>query len=575
MKAGRAFDQKLKAGLAAVAAVLLAVVALAYANSHQFRVAGEEVSQVQGTLLNLDRLLLTMLDAETGMRGYVISGREDYLEPYNRALSTIEAQLAQLQRQMHALELDAEFTELNSQAQAQLTFRRGLVERLRAASDKAAARANVRLDEGKAGMDQIRRIVTQVHASQEQALARRNELSRAADKRFFFAIIALGVVVFAMMIGGLFLVRHHLRQLRRLELERDNFFNLSNDMYCIAGMDGVFRQVNPAATRILGYSSEELTDKPFLEFVHPDDREATVAESKKLATGERTVYFENRYRTKAGAYRWMLWSAEPSPDGKLIYAVARDITDHKASEERMAQLVEETRRRAGELEAVNQELEAFSYSVSHDLRAPLRHIAGFADMLQKHTDGKLDDKARRFIKTIMDSAKRMGMLIDDLLIFSRMGRAEMRREKVDLNAMIDGILTDLKPDIGNRNIVWKREPLPEVTADKAMLRQVLVNLIANAVKYSGPRDPAEIAIAAREENGEQIFEVRDNGVGFDMAYAHKLFGVFQRLHEGSQFEGTGIGLANVRRIITRHGGRVWAEAELDKGATFHFSLPKA
>ena len=241
----------------------------------------------------------------------------------------------------------------------------------------------------------------------------------------------------------------------------------------------------------------------------------------------------------------------------------------------MTALAEETRLRAAELEGLNKELEAFSYSVSHDLRAPLRHIAGFSDMLQRHADGSLDEKGKRYLNTIVESAKRMGLLIDDLLTFSRMGRSEMHREKVDLNKMVEETIAELAPDVGNRRVNWKKHKLPQVVGDRAMLKQVVVNLFSNALKYSGTREVAEIEINFREEHDEFVFCVKDNGVGFDMAYAHKLFGVFQRLHEASQFEGTGIGLANVRRIVARHGGRTWAEAELDKGATFYFSLPKA
>jgi signal transduction histidine kinase/CHASE3 domain sensor protein len=226
-----------------------------------------------------------------------------------------------------------------------------------------------------------------------------------------------------------------------------------------------------------------------------------------------------------------------------------------------------------QLRALNAELEAFSYSVSHDLRAPLRHIDGFADMLADHSKEKLDDKGRRYLKTISDSAKRMGTLIDDLLVFSRMGRSEMRRTKVDLQALTDEVLRELESEIHGRNIVWKRQVLPAVDGDLALLRQVLVNVLSNALKYSRPRDPAIIEIECAEGPGEKIICIRDNGVGFDMIYAHKLFGVFQRLHRSDEFEGTGIGLANARRIIARHGGRAWAEGKIGEGAAVYFSLP--
>jgi len=231
--------------------------------------------------------------------------------------------------------------------------------------------------------------------------------------------------------------------------------------------------------------------------------------------------------------------------------------------------------RTTQLEAANKELEAFSYSVSHDLRAPLRHIDGFAGLLLK-SDGKVvSERGQGYLTQITKSAKHMGILIDDLLVFARMGRAEMRVGAVGLNELVDEVIRSLQPEIQGRNIAWRRHSLPVVQGDPPMLRQVFVNLIANAIKYSRPRDPAIIEIGCRTDRADE-FElfVRDNGVGFEMKYADKLFGVFQRLHRAEDFEGTGIGLANVRRIVIRHGGRTWAESAPGAGATFFFSLPK-
>ncbi|MBB6097723.1 PAS domain S-box-containing protein [Deinobacterium chartae] len=230
--------------------------------------------------------------------------------------------------------------------------------------------------------------------------------------------------------------------------------------------------------------------------------------------------------------------------------------------------------RTAELRAANAELEAFSYSVSHDLRSPLRHITGFADLLRREAADKISPKAERYLGVITDAATRMGLLIDDLLAFSRMGRAELRFVPVNMNALVSEVRADLERDLEGRRIEWQVDALPEVFGDAPTLRQVLVNLLGNAFKYTRGRDPARIAVRCRELPDEYVFEVRDNGVGFNMQYQDKLFGVFQRLHRAEEFEGTGIGLATVRRIINRHGGRTWAEGQLGEGATFYFSLPK-
>ena len=231
--------------------------------------------------------------------------------------------------------------------------------------------------------------------------------------------------------------------------------------------------------------------------------------------------------------------------------------------------------RTAELEAVNRELEAFSYSVSHDLRAPLRHVDGFIKLLRKHLSAQLDEKATRFFDNIQESASQMGQLIDGLLSFSRMGRADLCRVPVDLKALANEVIRDLSTETTNRSLRWNIGSLPEVEADPVLMRQVLANLFSNAIKYSRTREDAQIEFGCHSSTpDENIFFVRDNGVGFDMKYAKKLFGIFQRLHHADEFEGTGIGLANVQRIITRHGGRVWAEAEVDRGATFFFSVPK-
>ena len=287
---------------------------------------------------------------------------------------------------------------------------------------------------------------------------------------------------------------------------------------------------------------------------------------------------ENEFAYSDGSKGWFSLSIEPVPEG--IFILSTDITKEKELQEELRkhrehleELVEE---RTAQLEAANKELEAFSYSVSHDLRAPLRHIVGFSEMLQKHASDSLDERGRHHLNTIADSAKEMGVLIDELLVFSRMGRTEMRTAVVDVGYLVKEIIEreSTRPEVRQRTIDWTIDPLPHVRADPTMLRLVFQNLIGNAIKFTRRRDKAVVHIGTSSETTRTVFFVRDNGAGFDMQYAQKLFGVFQRLHRTEDFEGTGVGLANVRRIVSRHGGKTWAEGEVDKGATFYFSLPK-
>ena len=249
--------------------------------------------------------------------------------------------------------------------------------------------------------------------------------------------------------------------------------------------------------------------------------------------------------------------------------------DNVTMRERQQALITELGERSSQLTAANKELEAFSYSVSHDLRAPLRHISGFTDLLQKAPGVELGENRLRYLRLISESAVRMGELIDSLLVFSRMGRAEMLQTRVDINSIVRQAQRDVAQADPERSVEWIIDQLPTAPGDPTMLQLVFTNLLSNAFKYSRTRETATIEVGSvNGSSTESVVYVKDNGVGFDMAYANRLFGVFQRLHRAEDFEGTGIGLANVQRIVSRHGGRVWAESELGKGATFFVALPK-
>jgi PAS domain S-box-containing protein len=342
-----------------------------------------------------------------------------------------------------------------------------------------------------------------------------------------------------------------------------------------------FVVANAALMRSQGITElESVAGKTDFDYFSPQMAESyRQSDEAVLQSGKPALNIEEPITNHDGKSAWYSTTKVPlhDEDGKVagLVGICHDITHQKEAEERIRQLNRDLEARARELETLNRELEAFSYSVSHDLRAPLRHIDGFADLLSKKAGSTLDDTSRRYLATISRSAKELGRLVDDLLSFSRMGRAEMRTTTVSLSGLARDVIRELEPEGAGRNVQWKLSDLPSVQADPAMLRLVLVNLLANAIKYSRTRDAAEIEIGSMVDGtGELVVFVRDNGVGFDMQYASKLFGVFQRLHSADDFEGTGIGLANVRRIIHRHGGRTWAEGAIDQGATFYFSLPR-
>ncbi len=568
-------ENKIVAGFVASVAALAIIGWVAYHTTNRLIATDRLVAHTHEVIATLESGLATLTDAEAKQRAYLLTGDEQFLTDSQNAQTQIKGWIEKVRtltadnpEQLRRL---AGLEKVITQRLAVLNSRIKLRQEggLQAVSGDVAT-----LRQGRDLMDQVWQDIAEMRDAENHLLLQREQAARSNAEISVLVILIGGALACAIGLAAVLLIHRDLKLRAQAEEERDRFFNLSRDVICIATFDGYFKTLNPAWERTLGFSCEELMARPFIEFIHPDDVPSSEAEVKHLAEGKETVNFENRFRCRDGSWRWFSWNARAAVPQHLIYATGRDITARKRAQAQIIQLNADLQNRATQLEAANQELEAFSYSVSHDLRAPLRHIDGFVKLLGKQSREKLDERGQRYLDIIADAARQMGMLIDDLLIFSRMNRAELRHARVSLDALVHEAIHGLQSETNGRPIQWKIATLPEVEADPAMLRQVWVNLIANAVKYSRPRKPAEIEIGHHTDNGEFIFFVRDNGVGFDMQYAHKLFGVFQRLHRPEEFEGTGIGLANVRRIIHRHGGRTWAEGKVDGGATFFFSLPK-
>lgn len=662
----------------------------------------ERVVHSQDSRLQRAAVLLQTLEIESRARGFAATGEPDYLADFDARLSSTLDDVRAMRQSARDAEQASNLSALEPLIAERLRIATAIVQ-LRRTAGFEAARQQMLGGEGRAAMDAIRALAARIDAREQAVHEQAN--TAAVRNRDMVVRLSVGAIVLAGVLFTVVFVAVRRENLRRIETEArlDRFFSLSPDLFCVAGMDGYFKQLNPAFSRTLGYTSEELLARPFLDFTHPDDRAATRAEAEKLGRGAPTIQFRNRFRCHDGSSRWLSWNAQPVIEESLMYATARDITGLKHNEDRMAAVVDELsafkaaldehaivaitdrrgkityvndkfctiskfareellgqdhrivnsghhskpfirelwetikggrvwsgeiknrakdgtfywvattivpfldehgqpsqyiairaditeRKRAeervvqlnAELQAgsaqlveANGELESFSYSVSHDLRAPLRHVQGYVELLDRASAGQLSAKAQRYVEIIKAASVDMGQLIDDLLEFSRMGRAEMRESRVELAALVHETIRKLEMATAGRNIVWQVAPLPVVLGDPAMLQQVMANLVGNAVKYSARRDPARIEIAcAGDEDGRAVLFVRDNGAGFDMQYVDKLFGVFQRLHRADEFEGTGIGLATVRRIVARHGGRAWAEGAPDQGATFYVTLKR-
>jgi PAS domain S-box-containing protein len=372
--------------------------------------------------------------------------------------------------------------------------------------------------------------------------------------------------------------RDHLQIEVAERTQQASLLNLTHDPIFVRDMSDVITYWNRGAQELYGWTDKEAVGRhsqELLQTIFPTPLEDIRAELLRTDRWEGELKKTKADRTQVVvASRWSL-RRDDQEQPVAILETNNDITERNRREEEIQGLNQELAKRSTELESINKELEAFAYSISHDLRAPLRHMAGYTELLQKKASSVVDEKSNRYMAMILESAKRMGNLIDDLLAFSRIGRAETQRTLVSLAQLVREALTEVRQDTVGRDIVWKIGALPDFYGDRSMLRVVLVNLIANAVKFTRTRLRAEIEIGCADGNTDElIIFVRDNGVGFDMKYVHKLFGVFQRLHQSDEFEGTGIGLATVQRIIHRHGGKVWAEGVVDSGATFYFSAPR-
>ncbi len=369
----------------------------------------------------------------------------------------------------------------------------------------------------------------------------------------------------------------------RLKAEKRYRALIENSSEGITLLDKDFKILyrSPSTYRITGWTSDERSNQVQLQEMHPEDVPELHSIMKEiLKIPSKSIISTFRVKNKNGNYIWLEALLTNMLEDKSVEAIVmnfRDVSERKAGEEKIKYLndglEQKVIERTAQLEAVNKELESFSYSVSHDLRAPLRAIDGYAGMIEEDYEKLFDDEGKRLLGNIQQNAKKMSNLIDDLLAFSRLGKKVLQRKELDMNELVEGVLIDIDKSV-THHAKLEVAKLRPIMGDYSLIHQVLMNLISNAVKYSSKKENPVVSITSKKENNEIIYSITDNGVGFDMKYAHKLFGVFQRLHTMDEFEGTGVGLAIVQRVITKHGGKIWANSQVGEGSVFSFSLPE-
>jgi len=573
-------------------AFVFGILILAYVGTSSYRNAQREgsdrewVAHTYRVLSAIDAVQAAQADAERSQRSYVLTGESARLQGYEKRRESLAANLSELRRLTSDNPVQQSNVDVLERAtQTRLDQMQSEIALLQEKGFEAAAES-IRRETGSELTDRIRDRLSTMRAEEQRLLQARSMEAETASRQTRRAILFGTVMAAAFLFLSFLATVRELRERKRAEValhnseERLRLAIANVTSYAILTLDsqGHVATWNAGAERIKGYRAEEIIGKHFSCFYPPQDVLAGKPEMKlRIAARDGRMEDEGWRVRKDGTRFWgsVVITAMRNAQGELIgfSKVTRDLTERKSAEERIQALNHNLEHHVAELTAANRELDAFTYSLAHDLRAPLRHIHGFATILMENFQEKADDEAKRLLGKILKSSKEMGVMVDDLLNFARLGRVELQRTRVDLAQMVEEVKRQLEPDMQGRSINWEVDALPTVSGDPALLRQVLVNLLSNAVKYTSKEPDAQIKVGSRNGGSEITMFVRDNGAGFEMQYAEKLFRVFQRLHRAEEFEGTGVGLANVRRIIERHGGRIWAEGAPGKGATFYFSLP--
>ncbi|HKO88093.1 MAG TPA: CHASE3 domain-containing protein [Burkholderiales bacterium] len=568
--------------------IFVGIASISYQSVDAVGTTSAEVDQTHRALSDLERVLSNLKDAESGQRGFLATSDQRFLEPYNAALralpeslEALEGSLSDHMRQQNAL------VALGNNVRLRVRILSIPIEMRRMAKGPLSPDVLEIMTYGKHVMDDIRAQIAAMQGQEEAILARRSALERASASQTKQLIVIGNLCASALLITSFYLMRRENQRRRSAEQTAHQRAKEIQDLYDHAPCgyhscdeNAVFLNINETELRWLGYSREEVIGRMALPDVLTEKSRPQFFEDFKRYKEQGYINdVELEMQRKDGSTFFAATSAVAIKDQSGKYVASRstlfDVTERRRAREEIERLNEMLGSRAAELEAANKELESFSYTVSHDLRAPLRAINGFATILAEDFTHVLNDEGKRLLAVIRDSARRMGDLIDDLLAFSQLGRAQIQVTPVDMNNLIRECLSDLELSEGPRNAKVDIADLPAAFGDRTLLRQVCNNLLQNALKYSSRSEQPRVEVNGEIRQDEIVYWIKDNGIGFNMQFHHKLFGVFQRLHEGIEYPGTGVGLAIVQRVVERHGGRVWAIGEPGKGATFFFSLPRA
>jgi len=530
------------------------------------------------------RLLVHLQDAETGQRGFLLTGRDPYLKPFEAGGQQVRGDLDTLV-QITAADSDISpaVRALTPAIEAKLSELTETVN-LRRTSGLNAALAVVQTDRGRAFMDSVRQVIRVVARTEADRYTRAGVSVRRTTV-LVQAVSGTGVLLaVGFLVVAAVVLRRDASSRLAMETALEEASDEMRDLYERAPCgyhsldpEGLIVRINQTECRWLGYQLDELIGKKTVfELLAPEDRQSARARFDQLLNGEDIGTGEVRFVKKDGTRFAVLVSSAVARDARgapyRVRATMVDQTEFRGARDMVNRLNASLQRHVAELEDVNQELERFSYTVSHDLRAPLRAIAGFATLLKEEHVSRLDPEGLRLLGVIHVNTERMGRLIDDLLSLSRLSRVPLARAPVDMTSVVAAVVADRKAAGSDDGVEIAVGSLPSVEADPALIKQVWERLIDNAVKFTAGVKGPRVEIGATTGNGSTVFTVRDNGVGLDMQYAEKVFEVFERLHPQSEYEGTGVGLAVVRRVVHRHGGRVWVESAPGQGATFSFTL---